>query len=58
MNIAIRVTLSTAVATALVIVGLANISYDQPTRGAVLQQILPLKFNLTNLKTPNTTAIS
>ena len=37
MNTAIRVTLSTAVATALVFVGLANISYDKPTRGTVLQ---------------------
>ncbi len=39
MNTAIRVTLSTAVATALVVIGLANISYDQPTRGIVLQMI-------------------
>ncbi len=49
MNTAIRVTLSTAVATALVVIGLANISYDQPTRGTVLQMIkLPKPiFNLT-----------
>jgi hypothetical protein len=46
MNTVIRVTLSTAVATALVVIGLANISYDQPTRGTMLQSITLPKFTL------------